>query len=124
MQGACVWSLVRELDPMCRNQDPVQPNKGIFFFKFEKILYIALVYLKGSLFCGKNIITYCWFFVFFLHLLFFNSLPASPGLFLFIACCGKTAKKTFLIEWALVQIVAFKGIRSLLLEVEFGNTLF
>ena len=60
----------------------------------------------------------------FFFLLFFNSLTASPGLFLFIVCCGKTAKNTFLTESALVQIVAFRGIRSLLLEVEFGNTLF
>ena len=31
MQGAQVPSLVRELDPACRNYDPVQPNKYFFF---------------------------------------------------------------------------------------------
>ena len=32
MQGAWVQSLVRDLDPTCRNKDLVQPNKYFLFF--------------------------------------------------------------------------------------------
>ena len=38
MQGAWVRSLVGELDPVCHNEDPKQPNKEIFLKRKKEII--------------------------------------------------------------------------------------
>ena len=38
MPGAWAWSLVRELDPTCHNEDPVQLNKYFLKIIFEMII--------------------------------------------------------------------------------------